>query len=750
MTTILRGSSAAGWAQHTTLNTTAQCTGREGGHVGWRGAAVACMVLQRYRAKQELGKGSFGTVYLTEGRRDKKPYVVKVVDNLRGNNLKIQEIRVMMHLRHRNIVEMCDFYTSNNQLCIVMGYADGGDLRNEVIKARNSRTQIPEELICVWLTQVCQALDYAHEEQIIHRDIKPSNIFLMADCKTVKVGDFGISKVLDSAPGANQMTAAEADGGRVGTKRYMAPEILDRKDYSNKADIWSLGCVLFELLTLNHPTYEQDRQIWFEWIPDGYSRNIREICQQCLSENAMLRPSPKELIVKFAGPFLSAPVVQHEFFNAMQWYDAKLEETRSLLERQADLVRQLFPKYKVPVPTGFGRQGAEGLVTNGPGGGSTNPASSNERGIAHSDPILADPAQFSKLYGSQAGGGGAPPEQSMKLPRPLSGVHQENMTPLRASMSSIEHFNIPEYTENHPTGQWHGGQGRPSHQQLVDRSEVLPAAQESVGAMHASGASSGHHQTRSHADTGSVGLEQSHPGGSVGLQQPAQKLMAASNPSQTAALPSIYASGPYQSHPSQSHDMYSSQERMHSSVMYASQQQQQEQPSMPPQQVNLLGSQGGHHTLVAPAAPQEQPSKYASLRGSFDTRSPSDEVSLSSAQQQTASFRAPGTTPVGTTNLSLGKGDTTGVLEELERVRHGIQATLAATTDKPQQSAAANASSLLSASVPSAYLGVSDQVSQATSTQQQHLQQQEPFRGQAVAEQFADVSAQSKFSFAEL
>lgn len=207
------------------------------------------MVLQRYRAKAELGKGSFGTVYLTEGRRDKKTYVVKVrahrtafsfslfvsnfamvllfvsprgfefacganrelgscfgapacsrfrpspaatqvVDNLRENNLKVQEIRVMMHLKHRNIVEMCDFYTSNNQarfpapsdaassrslttdtpfsiaqcsrrasdapplqLCIVMDYADGGDLRREIVKARNTKTHISEELITIWMMQ---------------------------------------------------------------------------------------------------------------------------------------------------------------------------------------------------------------------------------------------------------------------------------------------------------------------------------------------------------------------------------------------------------------------------------------------------------------------------------------------------------------------------------------------------------------------------------------------------------------------
>lgn len=154
------------------------------------------MVLQRYRATKELGKGSFGTVYLTEGRRDKRHYVVKVhslllnlmgkhmdgshfnftgsvllltcmaqvVDNLRENNLKVQEIRVMMHLKHRNIVEMCDFYTSelsftrsvhaccnqrylflrvrvagNNQLCIVMEFADGGDLRKEIVSCPTSR-----------------------------------------------------------------------------------------------------------------------------------------------------------------------------------------------------------------------------------------------------------------------------------------------------------------------------------------------------------------------------------------------------------------------------------------------------------------------------------------------------------------------------------------------------------------------------------------------------------------------------------
>jgi NIMA (never in mitosis gene a)-related kinase len=75
---------------------------------------------------------------------------------MREKHLKIQEIRIMMHLKHRNIVELRDFYTSNNQLCIVMDYADGGDMRGEIVKARNSRVTIPEELITVWMVQVAR------------------------------------------------------------------------------------------------------------------------------------------------------------------------------------------------------------------------------------------------------------------------------------------------------------------------------------------------------------------------------------------------------------------------------------------------------------------------------------------------------------------------------------------------------------------------------------------------------------------
>jgi serine/threonine protein kinase len=106
--------------------------------------------------------------------------------------------------------------------------------------------------------------------------------------------------------------------------RYMAPEVLNRQEYSNKADIWSLGCVMFELTTLNHPTYEQDRRIFFEWIPQHYSANMVSIIRSCLSESASSRPSPRELLVKLTSPMLRIPSIQEEFRLAMQWFDTQM------------------------------------------------------------------------------------------------------------------------------------------------------------------------------------------------------------------------------------------------------------------------------------------------------------------------------------------------------------------------------------------------------------------------------------------
>jgi NIMA (never in mitosis gene a)-related kinase len=100
-----------------------------------------------------------------------------------------------------------------------------------------------EDDILNFFVQICLALKHIHDRKILHRDIKPDNIFLMAS-KIIKLGDFGVAKVL-----SNTLACAET---QTGTPYYTSPEICLGKRYNHKTDVWSLGCVLFEMVTMTH------------------------------------------------------------------------------------------------------------------------------------------------------------------------------------------------------------------------------------------------------------------------------------------------------------------------------------------------------------------------------------------------------------------------------------------------------------------------------------------------------------------
>jgi NIMA (never in mitosis gene a)-related kinase len=127
-----------------------------------------------------------------------------------------------------------------------------------------------------WFVQICLALDNIHGRKILHRDIKSQNVFLTKD-NTVKLGDFGISKVLESTCD-HAMTVQ-------GTPYYMSPEVCQNKPYTYQSDIWALGCILFELCSLKHAFHAenllglvfkivQDKQ---DKIPDIYSEGLQDL-----------------------------------------------------------------------------------------------------------------------------------------------------------------------------------------------------------------------------------------------------------------------------------------------------------------------------------------------------------------------------------------------------------------------------------------------------------------------------------------
>lgn len=186
-----------------------------------------------------------------------------------------------------------------------MDYADGGDLGNKISKTKASRSHIKEDICLNWLTQLCLGLKHIHDRKIIHRDIKAQNIFLMSD-DTIRYGDFGVAHVLD-------YTMAKAKT-QVGTPYYIAPEILKGRAYTNKADIWSLGVLFYEMCALDVPVKAASLHDLYKRImnfrkvpalPAQYSKTAKELVESMLTLDASKRPSVGDLL---AHPALSSRI----------------------------------------------------------------------------------------------------------------------------------------------------------------------------------------------------------------------------------------------------------------------------------------------------------------------------------------------------------------------------------------------------------------------------------------------------------
>jgi serine/threonine-protein kinase Chk2 len=196
---------------------------------------------QQYRLLQQLGKGHFATVYLCVERATGTQYAVKVFERRPGDSQKSQteslqqEIGLLMGVNHPNLLCLKDTFDEADGVYLVLELAPEGELFNLIV----SRQKFSEEETRHIFVQLFEGLKYLHDRGIVHRDIKPENI-LVADKKlTVKLGDFGLAKII----GEDSFTTTLC-----GTPSYVAPEILQesrRRRYTKAVDIWSLGVVLY-------------------------------------------------------------------------------------------------------------------------------------------------------------------------------------------------------------------------------------------------------------------------------------------------------------------------------------------------------------------------------------------------------------------------------------------------------------------------------------------------------------------------
>lgn len=202
-----------------------------------------------FRIGNIIGKGAFGSVHKAILTDNNKLYAVKRIAIKNSSRYDIintvNELRILSSHKCPFIMPFKSAYIdANNILCIVMEYAANGDLAGVMQKKREANRDMLDWDVWHYTLQLILAIGYLHKFKIIHRDIKPANI-MIDDANNIKLGDFGVTKLMKAYMMYGQT--------QVGTPYYMGPELLRCERYDEKVDIWSLGCVLYELMYLKHP-----------------------------------------------------------------------------------------------------------------------------------------------------------------------------------------------------------------------------------------------------------------------------------------------------------------------------------------------------------------------------------------------------------------------------------------------------------------------------------------------------------------
>jgi len=285
-----------------------------------------------WREVKQIGEGSFAKALLVEAS-DGTQAVCKVMDISEASKKEAEDAakegRLLASLQHPFVVRYRDSFCEAGVLCLIMDFCEGGELAKQIRRARRNHQRIPEEQILRWFTQAMLSLKYIHDKHILHRDLKPANFFL-TKTGSLKMGDFGIAKSM-------ACTIAFAKT-RIGTPYYLSPEVCQEKPYAWPSDMWSMGCILYEMCALQVPFDAHSisglvQKICYgplPIVPDSYSDFLRRLCRQLLDRDPKKRPSADEV--------LQLPEIQ-KVVRQM------LEEVRSLQqqERKAKAVTATAP-----------------------------------------------------------------------------------------------------------------------------------------------------------------------------------------------------------------------------------------------------------------------------------------------------------------------------------------------------------------------------------------------------------------------